>query len=101
MKKVLIVAALMLAVVSCKKTMDRPAPVRSPYLESVIAQLRDSFGQGMPNRFYYEFHKTRLLYEYHTLLVPDFTDEELIKSTNPFDRSVLPTAIFAVSPTEQ
>ena len=42
MKNVLVLAALMLAAVSCKKTLERSAPVRSAYLESVIAQLRDS-----------------------------------------------------------
>lgn len=41
-------------------------------------------GKKMPDRYLYQHQKTRLLYEYETLSILDFTDEELEKSNNPF-----------------
>jgi hypothetical protein len=38
----------------------------------------------MPARFEYVYRKTKLQYDYHTLSLLDFTDEELEKSDNPF-----------------
>lgn len=56
---------------------------------SAVAIFTGQYGQGMPNRFHYEFHKTRLLYEYHTLSVLDYQDGELIENNNPFALVVL------------
>jgi hypothetical protein len=38
----------------------------------------------MPAHFGYVYRKTKLRYDYHTLSILDFTDEELEKSNNPF-----------------
>ena len=38
----------------------------------------------MPTRFEYAYRKTRLVYEYHSLSILDFTDRELEESNNPF-----------------
>jgi len=41
-------------------------------------------GQGMPGRYAYEYRGTRLTYEYPTVSILDFSDEELERSDNPF-----------------
>ena len=46
-------------------------------------------GKKMPGCFRYSYRNTRLLYEYHTLCIQDFSDEELISSDNPFALVVL------------
>ncbi len=43
----------------------------------------------MPDRYTYQHKKTRVLYEYHTLSILDFTDEELKESNNPFALVIL------------
>jgi len=43
----------------------------------------------MPTRFDYAYRNTKLQYDYHTLSILDFTDEELEKSNNPFAMVVL------------
>ena len=43
----------------------------------------------MPGRYIYEYRETRLTYEYPTLSILDFSDEELDKSDNPFAQVVL------------
>lgn len=43
----------------------------------------------MPDRYTYQYLKTRVVYEYQTLSILDFTDEELKESRNPFALVVL------------
>ena len=43
----------------------------------------------MPTRFKYDFLNTRLVYEYNTLSILDFTDKELEESNNPFATVIL------------
>jgi predicted transposase YdaD len=51
---------------------------------SAIAIFTGPDAGKMPDRFHYEYRKTRLLYEYHTVSILDFTDQELEESDNPF-----------------
>jgi hypothetical protein len=46
-------------------------------------------GKRMPDRFKYEYQKTRLLYEFPVISILDFTDKELEKSDNPFAHVLL------------
>jgi hypothetical protein len=56
---------------------------------SAMAIFTGPDGKKMPDRFTYEYRKTRLLYEFPTISILDFTDEELEKSDNPFAQVVL------------
>lgn len=56
---------------------------------SALAIFTGSDGQRMPDRFTYEYRRTRLVYEYPTLSILDFTDEELDKSLNPFAQVII------------
>jgi len=56
---------------------------------SAVAVFTGHDGKKMPARFEYEYRKTRLLYEYHTISILDFTDDELEKSNNPFAQVVI------------
>jgi hypothetical protein len=55
---------------------------RKPVSAVAIFTGRDA--KKMPARFEYVYRKTKLQYDYHTLSLLDFTDEELEKSDNPF-----------------
>jgi predicted transposase/invertase (TIGR01784 family) len=55
---------------------------RKPVSAVAIFTGRDA--KKMPARFKYAYRKTKLRYDYHTLSILDFTDEELEKSDNPF-----------------
>lgn len=56
---------------------------------SAIAVFTGRDGRKMPCRFEYDYRKTRLIYEYHTLSILDCSDEELENSSNPFAQVVL------------
>jgi len=56
---------------------------------TAVAIFTGQDGKRMPDQFKYEFMRTRLVYEYNTLSITDFTDEELEKSVNPFALVVL------------
>ena len=56
---------------------------------SAVAIFTGLDGKKMPDRYTYQYRRTRVLYEYHTLSILDFTDEELKESNNPFALVVL------------
>ena len=56
---------------------------------SAIAIFTGMGGQKMPDRYMYQYKRTRVLYEYQTLSILDFTDNELKESNNPFALVVL------------
>ena len=56
---------------------------------SAVAIFTGLDGKKMPDRYTYQYRRTRVLYEYHTLSILDFTDEELKESSNPFALVVL------------
>ena len=56
---------------------------------SAIAIFTGMGGQKMPDRYMYHYKRTRVLYEYQTLSILDFTDNELKESNNPFALVVL------------
>ena len=56
---------------------------------SAIAIFTGLDGKKMPDRYTYQYWKTRVVYEYYTLSILDFTDEELKESSNPFAFVVL------------
>ena len=56
---------------------------------SAVAIFTGRDGKKMPDRFEYRYRNTRLLYQYPTISILDFTDEELEKSDNPFAHVIL------------
>jgi hypothetical protein len=56
---------------------------------SAVAIFTGPDGKKMPDRFSYEYRKTRLLYEFPTISILDYTDGELENSDNPFAQIVL------------
>src|SRR6187402_72280 len=60
---------------------------------SAVAIFTGSDGRKMPGQYMYQYRKTRVQYEYHTLSILDFTDEELEESNNPFALVVLAAKI--------
>jgi predicted transposase YdaD len=60
---------------------------RKPISAVAIFTGRDA--KKMPACFKYAYRKTKLRYDYHTLSILDFTDEELEKSDNPFAHVLL------------
>ena len=46
-------------------------------------------GNRMPGKYSYEYRGTRLTYEYPTVSISDYSDEELDKSSNPFAQVVV------------
>jgi hypothetical protein len=56
---------------------------------SAVAIFTGRDGKKMPDRFEYKYRNTRLLYQYPTISILDFTDEELEKSDNPFAQVIL------------
>jgi len=58
-------------------------------LVSALAIFTGQDGKDMPNRYVYEYRGTRLTYEFPTMSILDYTDEELEESDNPFAQVVL------------
>lgn len=56
---------------------------------SAVAIFTGPDGKKMPERYEYEYRKTRLLYEYPTRSILDYTDTELEESDNPFAQVIL------------
>jgi len=51
---------------------------------SAVAIFTGPNGREMPCQYVYEYRETRLIYQYPTLSIADFSDEDLAKSNNPF-----------------
>jgi hypothetical protein len=60
---------------------------------SAVAIFTGLDGKDMPDRYTYEYRRTRLTYEYPTFSILDFSDEELDKSDNPFAQVVVAAKI--------
>lgn len=60
---------------------------RKPVLAIAIFTGRD--GKAMPGRYIYEYQGTKLTYEFASLSILDYSDEELEASDNPFAQVVL------------
>ena len=58
-------------------------------LVSALAIFTGENGNRMPGKYSYEYRGTRLTYEYPTVSILDYSDEELDKSSNPFVQVVL------------
>jgi len=58
-------------------------------LVSALAIFTGQDGNRMPGRYSYEYRGTRLTYEYPTLSIKAFSDEELENSPNPFAQVIL------------
>jgi predicted transposase YdaD len=56
---------------------------------SAVAIFTGRDGKKMPDRFEYAYRNTRLLYQYPTISILDFTDDQLEKSDNPFAQVIL------------
>jgi predicted transposase YdaD len=56
---------------------------------SAIAIFTGSDAKKMPARFEYGYRDTRVRYDFRTVSILDFTDDELEKSNNPFAQVVL------------
>jgi hypothetical protein len=56
---------------------------------SAVVIFTGQDGKKMPCRFEYLYRQTRLVYEYQTFFILDFSDEELENSSNPFAQVVL------------
>ena len=57
---------------------------RDRKLVTAIAIFTGADGNRMPDRYEYEFLNTRLVYQYNTLCILDYSDEELASNENPF-----------------
>jgi len=60
---------------------------------SAVAIFTGQDGKNMPSQYVYEYRGTRLIYEYLTLGVLNFSDEELETSNNPFAQVILAAKI--------
>ena len=58
-------------------------------LVSALAIFTGENGNRMPGKYSYEYRGTRLTYEYPTVSILDYSDEELDKSSNPFAQVVV------------
>ena len=58
-------------------------------LVSALAIFTGQDGNRMPGRYSYEYRGTKLTYEYPTVSILDYSDEELDKSTNPFAQVIV------------
>ena len=58
-------------------------------LVSALAIFTGENGNRMPGKYSYEYRGTRLTYEYPTVSILDYSDEELDKSNNPFAQVVV------------
>ncbi len=56
---------------------------------SAVAIFTGQYGKNMPDRYTYEYRRTRLTYEYPAISILDFPDKELEESDNPFALVVL------------
>ena len=61
-------------------------------LVSALAIFTGQDGNRMPGRYSYEYRGTKLTYEYPTVSILDYSDEELDRSNNPFAQVIV--AIF-------
>jgi len=62
-------------------------------LVSALAIFTGRDGDRMPGRYSYEYRGTKLTYEYPTVSILDYSDEELDKSTNPFAQVIVAAKI--------
>ena len=58
-------------------------------LASALAIFTGENGNRMPGKYSYEYRGTKLTYEYPTVSILDYSDEELDKSSNPFAQVVV------------
>jgi hypothetical protein len=58
-------------------------------LVSALAIFTGENGNRMPGKYGYEYRGTKLTYEYPTVSILDYSDEELDKSNNPFAQVVV------------
>ena len=58
-------------------------------LVSALAIFTGENGNRMPGKYSYEYRSTKLTYEYPTMSILDYSDEELDKSSNPFAQVVV------------
>jgi hypothetical protein len=58
-------------------------------LVSALAIFTGENGNRMPGKYSYQYRGTRLTYEYPTVSILDYSDEELDKSSNPFAQVVV------------
>jgi hypothetical protein len=58
-------------------------------LVSALAIFTGENGNRMPGKYSYEYRGTELTYEYPTVSILDYSDEELDKSSNPFAQVVV------------
>ena len=58
-------------------------------LVSALAIFTGQDGERMPGRNSYEYRGTKLTYEYPTVSILDYSDEELDKSSNPFAQVIV------------
>lgn len=58
-------------------------------LVSALAIFTGENGNRMPGKYSYEYRSTKLTYEYPTVSILDYSDEELDKSSNPFAQVVV------------
>jgi hypothetical protein len=58
-------------------------------LVSALAIFTGENGNRMPGKYSYEYRGTKLTYEYPTVSILDYSDEELDKSNNPFAQVVV------------
>jgi hypothetical protein len=58
-------------------------------LVSALAIFTGQDGNLMPGKYSYEYRGTKLTYEYPTVSILDYSDEELDKSTNPFAQVIV------------
>ena len=58
-------------------------------LVSALAIFTGQDGNRMPDRYSYEYRGTKLTYEYPTVSILDYSDEDLDKSTNPFAQVIV------------
>jgi len=65
----------------------RPKPV------TALAIFTGQDGKNMPNRYTYEYRGTKLTYEYLTMSILDYSDEELEQSDNPFAQVIIAARI--------
>jgi len=56
---------------------------------SALAIFTGQDGNLMPGKYSYEYRGTKLTYEYPTVSILDYSDEELDKSTNPFAQVIV------------
>lgn len=66
--------------------------IRDRYPGKLVSALAIYTGQDaglMPGRYSYEYRGTKLMYEYPTASILDYSDEELDKSTNPFAQVIV------------